>query len=99
MAAPLASAFEVASALLSRIGEQVIFLRVGDVVVVTFGVLAGIGTLLAFTWMSLLWVGQGLAAEHLLGIGAGGGARAVHEARSAAIASMISKRLIWLVPS
>ena len=73
MAARLASAFEVASAVLSRIGERVIFLRVGNLVVVTFGILAGIGTLLAFSWMSVLWVGQGLTARHLLGIGVGGG--------------------------
>ncbi|MBS1104628.1 MAG: hypothetical protein H6Q91_130 [Deltaproteobacteria bacterium] len=73
IAAPLSPALEFASEALSRIGEQVIFLRVGDVVVVTFGVLAGIGTLLAFSWMSVLWVGQGLTSRHLLGIGAGGG--------------------------
>jgi phosphatidylglycerol:prolipoprotein diacylglycerol transferase len=73
VAVPAATAFDVANQMLSWIGEQVVFARVGDVVVVTFGVLAGIGTLLAFTWMSVLWVGQGLSARHLLGIGLEGG--------------------------
>ena len=73
VAVPAATAFDVANQMLSWIGEQVVFARVGDVVVVTFGVMAGIGTLLAFTWMSVLWVGQGLSARHLLGIGLEGG--------------------------
>ena len=54
---------------LSRLGRRVVLARAGDFVFVTFGALAGLGTLLGFGWMSMLWVGQGLAPAHLSGLG------------------------------
>lgn len=46
--------------------------RVGGFVFVTFGALAGLGTLVGFAWMALVWVGQGLGPEHLSGLGVTG---------------------------
>lgn len=74
IAALSAPAFARASGALSALGRKVVLGRVGNLVFVTFGALAGVGTLLGFGWMSLLWVGQGLAPEHLSGLGLTGAA-------------------------
>ncbi|MCC6641681.1 MAG: prolipoprotein diacylglyceryl transferase [Deltaproteobacteria bacterium] len=64
-----AKALEKLSDSLSCLGRRVVLVRTGDFVFVTFGALAGLGTLLGFGWMSALWVGQGLAPAHLSGLG------------------------------
>ena len=63
------AALERLSGALSALGRRVVLTRAGDFVFVTFGALAGLGTLLGFGWMSMLWVGQGLAPAHLSGLG------------------------------
>jgi phosphatidylglycerol:prolipoprotein diacylglycerol transferase len=65
----LAWPLERASALLCAIGRQVVLARVGELLIVTFGVLAGVGAFLGFGWMALVWVGQGLPANALVGLG------------------------------
>jgi phosphatidylglycerol:prolipoprotein diacylglycerol transferase len=95
-AAPLGPALEAASEALSRLGERVVLLRVGEVVIVTFGVLAGTGTLLAFAWMSFLWVSQGLGTRDLLALGVRGGAFVVVGAWLAALA--LDHRLLFTRP-
>lgn len=77
---------EATSCALSRLGRRVIFARAGDFVFVTFGVLAGLGTLLGFGWMSMVWVGQGLAPAHLAGLGLTGAAGIVGGSWLAALA-------------
>ncbi len=62
-------ALERASRELSKLGHHVVFAEAGGFVFVNFGVLAGLGTLVGFGWMSLLWVGQGLEPHHLSGLG------------------------------
>jgi phosphatidylglycerol:prolipoprotein diacylglycerol transferase len=71
---------------LSALGQRVVFARFGGFVFVTFGVLAGFGTLFGFGWMSLLWVGQGLAPHHLSGLGLTGAVGVVGGSWIAALA-------------
>jgi len=69
---PVGFTLGVASACLGWLGARVVLARVGDLVIVNFGVLAGLGTALGFGWMAALWVGQGLAPVSLAALGLGG---------------------------
>lgn len=71
---------------LSALGRCVVLGRVGGFVFVTFGALAGLGTLLGFGWMSLLWVGQGLEPVHLSNLGLSGAMSVVGGSWIAALA-------------
>jgi len=54
------------SACLDRLAERVVLFRWGEFVFVTFGCLAGLGTLLSLGWLGVILTGQGVPAAVFL---------------------------------
>lgn len=62
------------SAALDWLGDQVVLFRAGNLVFVSQGLFAGVGTLLTGSWMAAILVGQGLPPEQFAALLLGGGA-------------------------
>ena len=67
----------VVSAVLDWLADRVVLFRVGDIVFVSFGLFAALGTLVTMTGMGVILLGQGLGARTFLGIAIFGSAAVV----------------------
>jgi phosphatidylglycerol:prolipoprotein diacylglycerol transferase len=67
----------IASAALDWLADQVVLFRAGDLVFVTFGLFAALGTLFTLTGMGVILLGQGMEAKTFLGLSIFGSATIV----------------------
>ena len=68
---------EIASAALDWLANRVVLFRAGDLVFVTFGLFAALGTLFTLTGMGVILLGQGMGARTFLGLSLFGSATIV----------------------
>ena len=68
---------EIASAALDWLADRVVLFRAGDLVFVTFGLFAALGTLFTLTGMGVILLGQGMDARTFLGLSLFGSATIV----------------------
>jgi phosphatidylglycerol---prolipoprotein diacylglyceryl transferase len=74
------------SAALNWMGRRVVLFRRGDLILVTYGLFAGLGAVFALAWLSVLLLGQGVSPLALVAFVGGGSVGALVLSRLAGLA-------------